>query len=83
MRGFPGDAPRSRGNSAYHEGLKVNPAALAQRIRISHLFYELAHGIARAFMVHSLVLRSPIFFMVGVFNLYSSVPGGSVVSTNC
>ena len=35
-----------------------------RRIETSHFFNELAHGIARSFMVHSLVWQLPIFFMV-------------------
>ena len=49
------------------KSLKVNPIPW-NGDRALHFFNELAHGIARSFMVNSLVWRLPMHFRLGVSN---------------
>ena len=52
--------------------LKVTPHCLGHGNRAFHFFIELAHGIARVFMVNSLVWRLPMPFMLRDVQSHSS-----------
>ena len=81
MRGFPGDVLRSTSscNSTYHEeheGIEGNSdTALDTEIEASYFFNELAHSIARSFMVDSLVWRLPCPLWLGMFDLTALFTG--------
>ena len=65
------------------KGLNLDPLPWIRRIETSHFFNELAHGIARSFMVDSLVCRLPVSFMVRSVQSHNSVFRGAEVSANC